>query len=524
MLRKVKVFLALSSAALLILAFPNFNFEFLAWVGLVPLFFAIDGKKPLQAFLLAYLAGVIFFFGTIYWLIHVTLPGMIVVVLYLALYFGLFGFLFSIYGLRIIGYWLLLFAPAAWVTLEWLRSSGMFGFGWNLLGYSQSFTLPVIQIADITGVYGVSFLVVMVNAAIFLAIKAFKKREGHGKYLAAAALALFACLLYGYFRLNNIFTGEPLTITVVQGNIPQEKKWDSGFRERIIRTYEDLTKKAVKEDVDLVIWPETSVPGFLELENDLYQMVRSLALETHAPLLVGAPREDEKISGAYYNSAYLIADDGRIVAHYDKAHLVPFGEFIPFKSALSFVNKFSTMPIGDFWPGKEYTVFTLALKRENIKDDIRRTFVKNVRFSCLICFEDIFPDLTRKFARQGIDFLVNITNDAWFKKTNAAYQHAQCSVLRAVENRVSVVRAANTGFSCFIDQKGRITAFVEKEGERTFVPGFKTQAITLARTGTFYKAYGDLFAYLCMALSALCLARPLIFMLYYKRFHRTGER
>lgn len=463
----------------------------------MPLFFAIDGKRPAHAFLLSYITGVLFFLGTIYWLIHVTLPGMIVVALYLALYFGLFGLVSSLVVCR--SSFVILFVPAFWVALEWLRASGMFGFGWNLLGYSQSFTLPVIQIADMTGVYGVSFLVVMVNAAIFLAIKAFRKREGHGAYLVPAVLALFLCLFYGFFRLNNIFAGQPFTVTVVQGNIPQEKKWDAQFRDRIIRTYEALTRHAAENKTDLIIWPETSVPGFLELEKDLYRTVRSLAVETHTPLLVGAPREDEKVENDYYNSAYLIADDGRIVAHYDKVHLVPFGEFIPFKNALSFVNKFSTMPIGDFRPGGEYTVFTLPLRREHIKDGIRRRFLKNVKFSCLVCFEDIFPDLTRRFARQGVDLLVNITNDAWFKKTNAAYQHAQCSVFRAVENRVSVVRAANTGLSCFIDQKGRVTAAVEEGGERLFVSGFIVGEIILTRPRpTLYTIYGDVFAYLCI--------------------------
>jgi len=226
-----------------------------------------------------------------------------------------------------------------------------------------------------------------------------------------------------------------------------------------------------------------------------------LVLASRVPFLVGAPRMDPRSQDVYYNSAYLLSEDGRITVHYDKLHLVPFGEFIPFKRLLYFVEKFAPMPIGDFSKGKDYTVFSFPIRRDTRSENVTWKLWKRVRFSTLICFEDIFPDLTRRFVKEGIDFLVNMTNDAWFHKTSAAYQHAQCSVFRAVENRIAVIRAANTGLSCFIDQKGRIVSTVKEGGEELFVGGFKSHAITLARTRTLYCVYGDIFAYLCIAFS-----------------------
>jgi len=505
MISKSKIFLAILSAAYLILAYPNFNLEFLAWAGLVPLFFAIENKSAFQAFLMSYLTGVIFFLGTVYWLIHVTLPGMIIVVLYLALYFGFFGMIISRQRVaKSQGYMTLFFVPALWVALELLRSRLFGGFGWCLLGHSQSYTLPVIQIADMTGAYGVSFLVMTVNTAIFLTVKNFRKNNTFFPYLMAAVFLVLLCLTYGIFRMNNIFTGERLRVCVIQGNIPQSKKWDAGSREEILAKYTSLTRRSAQEHVDLVIWPETSVPGFLESERSLSDRITSLAQEIKTPMLVGAPGEEIKPKETYYNSAILVSEDGSMMDRYNKIHLVPFGEYVPLKNVLSFVERFARSPIGDFVPGNDYTVFKFIVERRVKDKETSWRLLKKAKFSCLICFEDIFPDLTRQFVKRGAAFLVNITNDAWFGRTSAAYQHAQSSVFRAVENRVNVVRAANTGLSCFIDQKGRITGAVESNGENLFVDGFKIGEITLAATGTFYTRFGDLFAYLC-ALFALVL-------------------
>jgi len=544
--------LIILSSILLIISFPSFNLWLFAWIGLLPLFFALDGQKPFNAFLIAYLTGVLFFFGTVYWLVHVTLPGMIAVVLYLAVYFGIFGLLAS-FAIARPSYISLFSIPAIWVALEYTRSHFMGGFGWNLLAHSQSANLLMIQIADVTGAYGVSFLVVMVNVALFFTIKDIRAKimvqmpeefchceEGKARrsnpflrllrphfvqprnddeislmagllrkrsyptfYLAAALVFVFLASGYGTLRLNNIFTGERIKVAVVQGNIAQDKKWDSAFRKEIMDKYEALTLGALKEGPDIIIWPETSVPGFLHSERDLSGRVMALAKNAHAALLVGSPRQDAEDEDVYYNCAALFDKDGKALANYDKLHLVPFGEFIPAKELFSFVEKFTKSTIGDFSPGEEYTVFKFLVEKKETSGDYRRKLLKKVKFSTLICFEDIFPELARQFVKNGANFLVNITNDAWFAISSAPYQHVQSSVFRAVENRVNVIRAANTGISCFIDQKGKVFGIVAYGGKDIFVDGYKTEDIVLTPTRTFYTIYGDLFAYLCILVAGI---------------------
>ncbi|TFH47673.1 MAG: hypothetical protein E4G89_07560 [Methanothrix sp.] len=227
----LRMLLAALSGAMMVLAFPGFNMGFMAFIAMVPLFFALEGRKAHEAFLLSYLAGLVFFFGTVWWLMHVTLPGMIVLAFYLAIYFGIFGVIASI-GLcpsenlssRVLSYMALFYIPAAWVTCEWLRSHIFTGFGWVALGYSQSASLPIIQIADITGVYGVSFIIVMMNIAIFLTLKG-QQEKGSIIELSTviAVVIVFLCLTYGFIRLNNIFTGDKISVGVVQGIFPRMK-------------------------------------------------------------------------------------------------------------------------------------------------------------------------------------------------------------------------------------------------------------------------------------------------------------
>lgn len=519
MLRKIIGFrpiLVVLSSLFLILSFPNFNLVFFAWVGLVPLLFAIDGQKPLKSFITAYIAGVLFFLGTVYWLIHVTLPGMIIVVLYLALYFGLFGILVSCIfrtpsarrGPEGEGgcpayntprsCLITLYIPAAWVVTEFIRSHFLTGFGWAILAHSQARNLPFIQIADITGACGVSFLVVMVNTALFVTIRNFRGKNYSTLHILIVLLILFLSVSYGTFRLKNIFTGERLRVAVVQGNIPQSKKWDCDFKEEILEKYWSLTKKAASLGTDLIIWPETSVPGFLDSEKGLEEKVASLAREVKTPLLVGAPAGDKNLKDVYYNSAFLFSSEGRLIGRHDKIHLVPFGEYVPAKGIFSFVQNFASSPIGDFTAGKARTVFRFPVSRNWRDGAAAWKFLKKVKFSCLICFEDIFAGLTGEFVRGGADFLVNITNDAWFGDSSAPFQHAQSSVFRAVENRVNVVRAANTGFSCFINQKGQIIGAVESGGRNLFVDGIAVREITLTRTRTFYSVFGDIFVFMCL--------------------------
>jgi len=474
---------------MLILSFPKFNLEFLAWFGFVPVFFALNNKSRKHAFFLFFITGIIFWSGIIYWLVHVTLSGTIVLILYLALYFAIFGLIIRGPTKHSTPY-VLIFIPSVWVLLEFIRSHLFTGFPWALLGYSQYLNLPVIQIADITGVWGVSFLVMMVNVAIveitWSAIRGLRPRLK--TVVILLILSLFLTLSYGYFRLSwrpVMNTRNSIRISVIQGNIPQELKWDKISRDFIMERYFSLTKEALRDKPDLFIWPEAALPVVLQEEPSYFERVKDFVKETKTPLLLGAVTLRDNF---YYNSALLISGQGELLARYDKLHLVPFGEYIPLRKAFSFLE--TIVPIGDFTRGKEYTVFNLPTANR----------LPSAKFSVLICFEDLFPDLSREFVKRGAGFLINITNDAWFKKTSSPYQHLCASVFRAVENRVFLVRAANTGVSGFIAPTGKIVSLVgDKFGNNIFISGYKSQEISLSKQAdSFHARYGNIFVTACL--------------------------
>jgi apolipoprotein N-acyltransferase len=478
--------LCLLSAALLIFSFPNYNFEFLAWVGFVPLFFALKNKSKSKAFLLSYFAGIIFWFGIIYWLIHVTLLGMILLVLYLALYFAFFGLIVS--RRSVLGTWYsVLFIPSLWVALEYLRSHLLTGFPWALLGYSQYLNLPIIQIADITGAWGVSFLVMMSNVMIYSVIGyRLSVIGGKQKYLLPI-LCILVTLTYGYYKIYRTPNTEhltPIKISVIQGNIPQELKWDPNSKDFIIDRYISLTRQALKDRPDLIVWPEAALPVVLEEEPVFYEKTKDFVREIKIPLLLGAVTSKDNL---YYNSALLISAEGRLLYKYDKLHLVPFGEYIPLRKTLGFLQ--TVVPIGDFSRGSQYTVFSEPTTHYPLP----------TKFSVLICFEDLFPELSRNFVKKGADFLINITNDAWFKMTSSPYQHLQASVFRAVENRVALIRSANTGVSGFIAPTGKIISLVEdSKGRNIFISGYDTEEIIIRkRSLSFYTQHPDVFIVIC---------------------------
>jgi len=478
--------LCLLSALLLVLAFSFSRYWPLAWFGFVPLFIALNKQNLRKAFLIAYFTGVIFWAGTIYWLINVTLLGQIILILYLALYFGLFGCILSFAYTYILNTtYYLLFTASLWVVLEYLRTHLLTGFPWALLGYSQYTNLAVIQIADIAGVWLVSFLVILVNASLYSIVSTRRStRAARIRYLWLPILCIIFSLVYGYHRLYQapgLKFQAPIRISVIQGNIPQELKWDTGSRDFVMERYFKLTSEAEKESQDLVIWPEASLPVVLEEEPLYYERLLRYVKTSGKPLLFGAVTTR---SGLYYNSALLLSKEAKLTQSYDKLHLVPFGEYIPFRSAFPLLE--TIVPIGDIAAGKGYTLF-----------DIQPASSKTIyRFGVLICFEDVFPSLSRSFVRKGADFMVNITNDAWFGKTTEAYQHLAASVFRAVENRVYLVRVANTGVSGFINPKGEILSLVnDGQGNVIFIPGYLTQDISPFVQPTFYARYGDLLVF-----------------------------
>ena len=444
--------LLLFSSLLLILSFPNFNLSYLAFIGFVPLFFAIQNQPPKKVFLISYLCGFLFYLGTLYWLYNVTIFGLIILCLYLALYFGIFGLIFSRVTVLLI--------PAVWIFLEYTQAHLFTGFGWTLLGYSQYKNLPLIQIADFAGVYGVSFVIMLANVAIY---RLFKRSF---REIIIAGMVLVAVVAYGIIKETKDREWSDIKISVAQGNIPQELKWDPGAAESILDRYIDLTRLSAFDAPDLIIWPETSFPGFFEKDRKRTQLVLDLAKDINIPILLGTNTYEGLRN---FNSAVFVSDKGEAAERYDKIHLVPFGEYVPFSEKFSVLHNLVLGELGEFTAGQDFKIFKLATNDQRL----------TTKFAALICYEDIFPEISREFVKNGAQFLVVITNDAWYGKTGAPYQHAACSVFRAIENRVPVVRCANTGLSCFIDSRGRIYDSVEDSGSHLFVAGHKTSTINL---------------------------------------------
>jgi apolipoprotein N-acyltransferase len=502
--------LSIASGLLITASFPPFDIYLLAWVGLVPLLIALKGQDERTGFFLGAVTGLAFFIGTVFWVtnsIHFyggipLLPASLITLLlcaYLALYPALFGAII-VCGRKKCPASLFILAPAVWTALELARTYVFSGFPWVLLGYSQYRVLPMIQIANITGVYGVSFLIMLVNTAIAEFIMDRKKYRG----LIAAGLLLFLTLGYGFIQLREPQGTEGMRVSLIQGNIEQDRKWDPLYQSDVIAAYKRLTREALAHHPDLIIWPETAVPFFFggdrPSDRALTQDLRAFVNYNKVPLLFGSPTFEVKAGGAVHlrNSAFLLDRQGNIDAAYSKHHLVPFGEYVPLKSVLFFIEKM-VQAIGDFQPGKEYTLMTIrpeqpgAPVRENGSPD-------GIKVSVVICYEIIFPDLVRKFVDRGADVMTTVTNDAWFGRTSAPYQHFSMAVLRAVENHVPVARAANTGISGFIDSNGRIL-----EKSDIFTEAHLTSTVIPSRRRTFYTRHGDLFAYACLLMSIVML-------------------
>ena len=366
------------------------------------------------------------------------------------------------------------------------------GFPWGIVGYSQFNRLHIIQISDMFGVYGVTFLVVLFNAVIYvlLLLLAEKKWEGQtvGRPLAvkAGVLAIGAILLaltYGSLRIkavDNARAKAPTArVAIVQGNIDQARKWDPAFQIGTTKKYVALTQEAASRRPDLVVWPETATPFYFAASPKLTRMVTDAVRQAGTYLLAGSPSVDmEQGRQAYYNSAHLVTPEGHAGARYDKVHLVPFGEYVPFKCILSFAGKMVAQ-VGDFSAGEKGR--TLGWKEGRAPIGVQ------------ICFEIIFPGLSRSLAKNGAGMLVNLTNDAWFGRTSAAYQHFSMAVFRAVENRRSLVRCANTGISGFIDPVGRVVVQTP-----LFEDAVVDQNVPELRQTSIYTRFGDLPALLCL--------------------------
>jgi len=504
MTKKRDILLSFLSGILFALSFPNFDLEFLAWFALVPLFYSFDGKGLYQSFKLGFLTGIISFLGILYWIIvavhtygnvPLILSGLILLllVIYLSLYMGIFTFLCRLAQIRL-GSKLIMLSPFLWVSLEYLRSFLLTGFPWTNLSYSQYLNLPFIQMADITGSYGLSFVIVLVNATLFLVLHQWPKKTFPLREVAITVIVLLGFLIYGYAKMKHVdreaAQTPPLKVGLVQGNIDQSIKWEESFQRETLKIYERLSSKVAKEKPELIIWPETATPFFFQDEKEYQPIVLGIPKKMGAFLLFGTPfYKVERGKVNHYNSAFLASPSGELTGRYDKIHLVPFGEYIPLQKLLFFIESSIGEGIGNFEPGKEIFNFSLP----------------HGKFGLLICFEIIFPDLCRRFVKSGANFLVTITNDAWFGRTSAPYQHFSIATFRAVENRVFIARAANTGISGLIDPKGKIV----QRGD-IFTEEAMNGTIRLMKGKSFYTLYGDVFAWICSGFSIILLGSALL--------------
>lgn len=497
----------MASGVLYAVSFPWIDLSFAAWFALVPLLIIVQKQTPRRAFYMGWLAGGVASTGLLYWTTiamnqygGLPWPVTLIFLFLLAAYIGLYwaGFCFFLIWIRSkINFPDILLIPVIWTTLEWVRAHALTGFPWGLLGYSQYQNLTMIQMADLTGVYGVSFLIVLVNTAIMEGMGLFNpmRRKKALTILVITGVSIILVRGYGEWQLNRFSqpSNRSLEIGIVQANIPQHVKWDSAFRQETFNQYAQLTHHVSKNELDLIVWPEAAMPFIFEDDPFFKQLVLDLARRENTPLLFGSPgrinnKPDEvRLS----NSAYLVDASGEIASRYDKIHLVPFGEYIPLSPILFFVDKI-VEGIGDFAAGNRYTIMQLPSSDTD-----------EMRLGVLICFEVIFPDLARRFVRNGADLIVTITNDAWFGNSSAPYQHFSMAVFRSIENRVPIVRAANTGISGFIDATGRI-----RETTDLFTATAIADTISIFDQRTVYTQAGDIFTDICGIISiALILLR-----------------
>jgi apolipoprotein N-acyltransferase len=472
------------------LAFPRTGWSALGWIWLVPAL--VSGlTRPRRAALLdGWLAGTVFYLVLLSWLDHTFLhysaipwPLTWLPITALAAYCGLYlgAVASAVAGLRgrVGAGPALALAPALWVVGEWLRGWLMGGFPWGLLGYSQAAQLPVIQIAELGGVYAVSFLIAAVNAALAGLLALGPRRAWPGA--TATMVLLLATLAFGLHAMGRASVGGPgsVEVAVIQPSIEQTIKWDPARHAQIMDIYERLTREAAHARPAIVLWPETATTIFLRGDPVLLERLRRLSEEVGTPILVGSIDRRDRPREQFLNSAFLLTGQG-ITAKYDKIHLVPFGEYVPLASLLSFVKGWAEF-ISEFGTGDTETVFPLP----------------GAPFGTVICYEVIFPELFRGFVVRGAAFMANITNDAWFGETSGPWQHLGMLPLRAVEHRVAIARAANTGVSGFVEPTGRIGPMLP-----LLERGVLHRRIPLRDRTTLYTRFGDWLVYVCAGLGA----------------------
>ncbi len=511
--------LAILSAVLQILIFPLPSFYLLSWFALAPLMVAllrartvgeleIDGApklqpaSPAQAFLLSYVCGTLWYLGTCYWIydtMHqyggISPPLALLILflfsLYLGLYHGLFGLLIGLLAARgrenpFQTWRALAAAPFVWVAVELARTR-VTGFPWNLLGIAQVDNAALSRISQWTGVYGISFEIAVVNVAVAAAFLVPRKKRGP---LLVAALASAAVLQAGRLMEPPTSMGDHAAL-LVQENIAVGENWTRPLFESVLGELSSLSEKpsteagavgAGQNKNSLIVWPESPAPFFAG--DPLFrQAISEMARHTDAWVVTGAIGTNPAMHGGQasqmFNSAALVSPGGQWTSRYDKVHLVPFGEYLPFPSLFSFAGGL-TKEVGEFTPGESRIPLDAGASRLGI----------------FICYESIFPDDVRQFANQGAEIFVNISNDGWYGDSGAYAQHLNQTRMRAIENNRWILSATNTGVTASIDPWGRIAAQIPRKVRATLVAPYALTSVT-----TFYTRHGDVFAFLCAIIS-----------------------
>lgn len=503
---RVEAALSILSAALLIFSFPDFNLWPLAWIALVPVFAAV-ARRPQRgrAFLLGWLMGTLFFYGSCYWLTHamirygdipawaaylVLIPGPLIAGLFPGLCLLLLAHALARWGFRA-----LFVAPVFWAALEWARL-GMIGQLWNAIGYSQAYLPSLIQTARWGGVYAVGFLIVTTNAALAYLLLSKTRRA-----LITTAIAIFlvafvtlAAHLNAKSEAAVSSTQEPAAVLIaVQPNVPMDSV-DLKTMEALVERHRTLSESALGEwDKSsntsqssmlprVVIWPESPMYFKYARDSQFRDFLTALASKNRASVIFNS-QEPAPADGTY-NAAVMVNEEGRLVAQYDKIRLLPFGEYVPLPRWLPGVSWIPTM-VGDFTPGVEYPLMPIGQARAGV----------------FICFESAFPSVARNFARDGADVLINISNDGYLGPTPVMRQHLANAIFRAVENARPVARVTNTGITAFITPRGEVL-----DATAGFQTAVRTWTVRRALNGqTFYTRHGDLFVIACVVLSALLL-------------------
>jgi apolipoprotein N-acyltransferase len=493
---------------LLALSFPKFGHPAFAWVALTPLIVAVvlvpaAQRTARRGFVLGLLTGAVYFAGTLYWLVETmtTFGGLAtpvavfaaaLLVAYLSLFPAVFALILSRLSSSIGSAATMACVPPVWIASELGRQYVWDGFPWALLGYSQVSVLPIAQLASVTGVYGLSGLLAATSAAAAFAMMHSGRRRWGTVALTVAAVT--ACGLWGRDRIQDgtlAATGQSVRVAVVQGNIAQEDKWNPRLRDTIVSRYLDLTRQAIDQGATLIIWPESSLPVYFEEEPGRAGAIRRLAREHGATLLIGSDQVErarpetpvESPDNRFYNAAFLVQPDGSTGAVYRKMHLVPFGEYVPIQQLLFFVGPI-VEAVSNFTPGD--TPVLLPVGRHKI--------------STAICYEVIYGNLMRAFVAEGSELLTTITNDAWYGRSSAAYQHWDQASMRSIENGRYLARAANTGVSGFVDPYGRVL-----QKSSLFEQAVLIEDVRYLQRTTIYARFGDLIAWLSLAFTVAAL-------------------